>query len=260
MRRGPVVGAVVIAASGFLGSQLQAIAASPGTSSISHHSGLVGLVANPTVDFVLLLVALLGVGLEVVHPGSFIFGTVGLVAGALAVLGLANQPVDLVGLFLVGSAAALLVIDTAVQGHGVIGLGGVLAAVLGGLVLFNSGSGDGGVSLIALITVPVVIGATWITLSRRALRVRRLPYASSSHELLGLTAVVRERADPTGIAAVDGELWRVTSRHGEPIEVGNPVEVMAQDGLTLIVDPLPGLMTASDKVATPGANAGARLG
>lgn len=253
------MGAVLVAAGGFFGSQLPAMAASPGAQAIHHPGGFVGVVANPTVAFVLILLALLGVGLEILHRGTFVFGTVGLVAGALAVLGLANQPVDLLGLFLVGAAAALLVVDTSVQSHGLISLAGVIAAIAGGLVLYQSSPGESGVSVVALITVPVVLGGTWITLSRRALRVRHLPYASTSHELLGLTAVVRERADPTGIAAVEGELWRITARHGEPIEVGTNVEVMAQDGLTLIVDPLPGPPTVSEQVAEPGVGAGARI-
>lgn len=259
MHRRPIVGAVLVAAGGFLGSQLQVLAAGPTGQAVSHPSGFVGLLANPTLAFVMLLVALLGIGLEIIHPGTLIFGAVGLVAGALAVVGLANQPVDWLGLVLVGSAAALLVVDTTVHSHGLISLAAVGAAVAGGLLLYQTSPGTGGVSLAALITVPVVVGGVWITLSRRALRVRHLPYASSSHELLGLTAVVRERANPNGIAAVEGELWRITARHGEPIEVGTDVEVMAQDGLTLIVEPLPGLPTVSEKTAQPGVGAGSRI-
>jgi membrane-bound serine protease (ClpP class) len=259
MRRRPIVGAVLIATSGFFGSQLHVMAAFAAGQAGRQPGGFIGLLANPTVAFLLLLVAFLGVGLEIIHPGTLVFGTVGLVAGALAVAGLANQPVDWLGLVLVGSAAALLVVDTSLHSHGLISLAGVCAAIAGGLLLYQSSPGQSAVSLVALITVPVVLGGTWITLSRRALRVRHLPYASSSHELLGLTAVVRERAHPSGIAAVEGELWRIVSRHGEPIEVGTDVEVMAQEGLTLIVEPLPGPTTVSERVVEPGVGAGARI-
>lgn len=252
------MGAVLVAASGSVGSQLQVIAASPASRAVPA-TGFLGLLENPSVAFVLLLVALLGVGLEVIHPGTLLFGAVGMVAGALAVVGLINLPVDGLGLVLVGAAAALLVVDTAGQSHGLVSLVGVGAAVAGGLLLFRSSPGETGVSLVALITVPVVAGGIWITLSRRALRVRHMPFASSTHELLGLTAVVRQRADPYGIAAVEGELWRIGSRHGEPIEVGTQVEVMAQDGLTLLVDPLPGPTPVSEEVAEPGVGAGAGI-
>jgi membrane-bound serine protease (ClpP class) len=236
------------------------MAAAPAGQAVSHTTGFVGVVSNPTLAFVLLLIAFLGVGLEIIHPGTLVFGSVGLVAGALAVVGLVNQPVDWLGLVLVGSAAALLVVDTSLQSHGLISLAGICAAIAGGLFLYQTSPGESGVSLAALITVPVVLGGTWIFLSRRALRVRHLPYASSSHELLGLTAVVRERANPNGIAAVEGELWRITARQGEPIEVGTDVKVMAQDGLTLIVEPEPGLPAGSEQATDPGLGAGSRIG
>ena len=46
------------------------------------------------------------------------------------------------------------------------------------------------------------------------------------------------------------------SRSGQPLEVGSEVEVIAQDGLTLIVESLPGPATASATVAAPGVGAG----
>jgi membrane-bound serine protease (ClpP class) len=232
------------------------MAAGPASVATSHPSGFLGFLANPTVAFVLLLVALLGVGLEVIHPGTLVFGSIGVLAGALAVAGLLNLSVDWFGLVLVCSAAALLVVDTSGQSHGLISLAGVAAAVAGGLLLFRTPNGESGVNLVALITVPVVAGGIWITLSQRALRVRHLPFATTTHELLGLTAVVRERADPYGTAAIEGELWRIVSRQGEPVEVGAEVEVMAQDGLTLIVEPLPGLGPVSDATTGPGVSAG----
>ncbi|MGA8426185.1 MAG: NfeD family protein [Candidatus Dormiibacterota bacterium] len=256
MRRAPILGAAVVTGAGFFGSQLQAMAAGPGAVAASHPTGVLGFLANPTVAFVLLLIALLGVGLEFIHPGTFVFGSIGVVAGALAIAGLLNLSVDWLGLVLVASAVALLVVDTSGQSHGLISLAGVAAAVAGGLLLFRTSSEESGVNLVALVAVPLVAGGIWITLSRRALRVRHLPFGATTHELLGLTAVVRERADPQGSAAVEGELWRIVSLHGESIEVGTEVEVMAQDGLTLIVEPLPGPAPVSDSRTGPGVSAG----
>jgi membrane-bound serine protease (ClpP class) len=201
---------------------------------------MLAVLANPTVAFVLLLIALLGVGLEAVHPGSLVFGSVGVLAGVLAAVGLLNLPVNLAGVVVVGAAAALLALDTSGHTHGFLSLAGVGAAIAGGLLLFNGSTAASSVNLVVLISLPVAGGMIWLTLSRRALRVRHLPFAATSHELLGLTAVVREGGDPSGIASVEGELWRVVSRDGEPLKVGAEVVVMAQDGLTLIVEAWPG--------------------
>lgn len=260
MNRWQIVGAA-LGAAGFLlvGSQLPAMAASHAAAagaSVSHPSGMLGVLANPTVAFVLVLIALLGVGLEVLHPGALVFGSVGVLAGVLAVAALINLPVNLVGLVVVGAAATLLVVDVSGQSYGVLSLAGVAAAIAGGLLLFRSSASETGVNLLVLITVPVVAGAIWVTLSQRALRVRHLPFATSSHELLGLTAVVREGGgEPSGIAAVEGELWRVVARDGRPLVIGSEVEVIAQDGLTLIVDPLPGQSPVSELAVGSGRGA-----
>jgi membrane-bound serine protease (ClpP class) len=250
------LGAALVTGVGFFGSQLQAMAAGPGTAVANHPTGFLGFLANPTVAFVLILIALLGIGLEFIHRGTLVFGSIGVAAGALAIAGLLNLSIDWLGLVLVCSAAALLVVDTSGHSHGLISLAGVAAAISGGLLLVRTSPGESGVNLVALVTVPVVAGGIWITLSRRALRVRHLPFGATTHELLGLTAVVRERADPQGIAAVEGELWRIVSLRGETIEAGTKVEVMAQDGLTLIVEPLPGQAPVSDPRTGPGVSAG----
>ncbi|MGH7665711.1 MAG: NfeD family protein [Candidatus Dormibacteria bacterium] len=257
MRREPIVGAGLVAAWCFLGSELPVLAASPGAAMVNQPRGWVGVLANPNVAFVLLLAALLGLGLEVVHPGTLVFGSVGLAAGVLAVVGLVNQPIDWLGLLLIGLAVVLFVTDTSLHSHGLIGLAAVACAIVGGLVLYQAAPGEPGVNLAAVIAVPAVVGGAWVTLSRRALRVRRLPYGSTNHELLGLSGVVRQRADPNGIAAVDGELWRIQSHYHEAIEVGTAVEVLAQDGLTLIVQPQPGVPAASEIPGDPG---GAAMG
>lgn len=234
------MGSALLALGASLAVQFPTVAAATG----SHPTSVLAPLDNPSLAFGLLLVALLGVGIEILHPGSFVPGSIGIAAGVLAVAGLANLPVNVFGLVLVAAAAALMVIDTAGQSHGLLSVLGVGLAVAAGLLLFRGAAGQG-VNLAVVVAVPGAVGATWFVLSRRALQVRHIPWGASTHELLGLIATVRERADPYGIAAVGGELWRVTDRHGAPLEVGTEVEVIARDGLTLIVTPPGGLPPVS---------------
>ncbi len=237
MQRWQLVGATSLALACSVGAALPAAAAEAGHGVAAGQSGLVGLIANPNVAFVLLLVALLGVGLEVLHPGAVVFGSIGVLAGVVAAIGLFNLDVNVSGLVLVAAAAALLVVDTSGHSHGVLSVAGTAAAVAGGLLLFGGPGSASGVNLAALLIVPVGWAAVWVTLSRRALKVRHLPFASSSHELLGLSGVVRQGGAEAGIAAVEGELWRVVSLDGQPLRAGQRVTVMAEDGLTLVVEP-----------------------
>lgn len=233
MRRTVVASAICGAGVSWLLALSPVLAASQNPSSGAHHllPGQLNFLADPTLAFGLLLLALLGVGLELLHPGAVVPGTVGLIAGILAFGGLLDLPLNLVGLALLAGAVALFVIDISAPTHGVLSLGGVTAAAGGGWLLFRSP----GVDPVALVALPVILGAGWLWLSSRALQVRRRPYPAVPQELLGRAAQVVRSDSAEAAVSIDGELWRAIERDGVPLEVGSEVEVLAQDGLTLIV-------------------------
>ncbi len=191
------------------------------------------ILANPTIAFGLLLLAMLGIGLELVHPGAIVPGVVGLIAGVLAVAGLLGLPLDFLGLLLVAAAAALFMVDTVAPTHGVLTVVGIGAAIAGGVLMFPGRA----VAPVALLGLPLGLGGIWVLLSHRALAVRHRPYPRQPQELLGEVGVVKATSGESSLALVDGELWRVISRDGAPVAVGAEVQVLAQDGLTLIVAP-----------------------
>ena len=62
----------------------------------------------------------------------------GVIALLLAFYGLAVLPVNLVGIALIVLAMILFIAEIKVQSHGILGIGGAVALVLGGLLLFNT--------------------------------------------------------------------------------------------------------------------------
>lgn len=248
MRRSVTAAAISGAGVATILAQTPVLAAQPAGATGAHLLPTqLAFLANPTLAFGLLLVAMVGIGLELLHPGAIVPGTVGLLAGILAVAGLMDLPLNLLGLVLLAAAAALFVVDLGAASHGVLSLAGIGAAAAGGWLLFQ----DHGVDLVALIMLPLGLGAIWLWLSSRAMRVRRQPYGAVLQELLGLRGVVIRLHEGTAEARVAGEVWRVVARDGDPLEVGMEVEVLAQDGLTLIVRP-----TGLAKTSTSGAGAG----
>ncbi len=242
MRSRCAIGAAVSTA--FLAAAGTAISASAATSSggAAVSNGLpvgLGWLASPPIAFALLMVALLGVGLEAVHPGAVIPGTIGVIAGALATAGLLNMSLDLLGLLLLAAAGILFAADLAGHSHGVLSVAAIGAAIAGGLLLFSKPGVETSADVGAMAAVAVATGSVWLFLSRRALAARRLPVATSTHELLGAVGVVQKEASAgqDAIALVEGELWRVEPHHAGTLEKGQEVEVLARDGLTLIVEP-----------------------
>ncbi|MHB1499553.1 MAG: NfeD family protein [Candidatus Dormibacteria bacterium] len=235
MRRLAVAGAALGAGVLSLGLTAPVLAhslgAAPHPASPAGLPAALAIFANPTITFGLLLLAMLGIGLEMVHPGAIVPGVVGLIAGVLAVAGLLGLPLDLLGLLLVAAAAALFMVDTVAPTHGVLTVVGIGAAITGGVLMFPGRP----VAPVALVGLPLGLGGIWVLLSHRALAVRHRPYPRQPQELLGEVGVVKETRGEPSLALVDGELWRIISRDGAPVAAGDEVEVLAQDGLTLIV-------------------------
>lgn len=259
MRRWAIVGAGLGAAAGSLGFCAPVLARSLGGADSAVGAAVLPVplqfLANPTVAFGLLLLALVGIGLELIHPGAIVPGVVGLIAGVLAVTGLLGIPLDVLGLLLVAAATALFVVDLVAPTHGVLTVAGVAAAIAGGVLMFAKEP----VNPIALFGLPVGLGGIWLVLSRRALAVRRRPYPHQPQELLGEVGVVRETQEGSCLVMVEGELWRAISRNGMPLPVGAEIEVLAQDGLKLIVDVI-GLPSVTETNRDPGGRRPATAG
>jgi membrane-bound ClpP family serine protease len=66
----------------------------------------------------------------------------------------------------------------------------------------------------------------------------------------GSDGVVKRAIAPTGIVYAVGEEWSARSASGSDIPAGEPVRVVGQDGLTLIVEPAATVQPTSQQVTT----------
>jgi membrane-bound serine protease (ClpP class) len=199
-------------------------------------------VVQPDLFFILLVVAVAGLYVEFTHPGLIAPGVVGAIALLLALFAMHLLPINLTGLLLIALALALFIFEAQYASHGVLGLGGVVAMLLGALLLVRSPLTGARVSLgVALgATLPCAVIA--IVLMRLVLRSRSATPQTGVDELLREVGTVTTaiaggaRATMRGMVRVHGELWQATSV--EPIATGTRVRVLRVDGLTLDVAPL----------------------
>ncbi|MGC2719392.1 MAG: NfeD family protein, partial [Candidatus Acidiferrales bacterium] len=198
-------------------------------------------IVQPDMFFILLIVGVLGLYTEYTHPGVFAPGVIGGIAIVLALFAMHMLPVSLAGLLLIAVAFALFILEAKFPTHGVLGVGGVVAMVLGAVFLVKSPLTGMGVSLFTAICVAIPFALIVIFLMRLVLKSRKWKVATGKEELIGELGEVRE-AVGTGEAAgsvfVHGELWRAASRPGEAIPVGARVRVKKVNGLTLEVEPV----------------------
>lgn len=199
-------------------------------------------VVQPDVFFVLLLVGVLGLYAEFTHPGLVAPGVVGAIALLLALFAMHVLPINLAGLLLVALALALFILEAKVTSHGVLAAGGVIAMLLGALMLVRSPLTGAGVSLGVALGSTLPFAAIVVVLMRLVIRSRGWEPQTGVEELVREIGSVTEAitgsegALKRGMVRVHGELWQATS--ARTIDAGTSVRVVGVDGLTVSVEPI----------------------
>jgi membrane-bound serine protease (ClpP class) len=194
--------------------------------------------AQPTMIFLLLVVGFASIYVEFTHPGAVAPAVIGAVCLLCAAIGLSIVPVNLTGAAIFALGILLIVSEIFVPSFGALGVGGIACIIVGALLLFQTPEAPGlavdrgivGVTAVAFAVVLLGLGTL-------VLRTRRRPVATGREGMIGAVGAVRRALAPRGKVAVMGELWDAVARDGAPLEEGSEVEVVAVDGLRLIVVP-----------------------
>ena len=190
---------------------------------------------DPTIAALLLIVAGYGIITELSNPGLILPGVVGGLAAVLAIVSLANLPVNIAGALLMLLALVLFVADLKAPTHGFLSVGGVFALALGMAFLVNTGPVGLGVNLFVSIGVALVTFAFFIFFIRKVWQARRRPAFVGAESMVGAIGHVRQELTPEGLVFVQGALWKASAE--SPIPAGSTVRVVGRDGLELQVAP-----------------------
>ena len=197
---------------------------------------LLAALTNPSVALILLSVGVYGLLFEFMSPGAVLPGVVGAICLLLGLYGLQLLPINYSGLALILFGLACMVAEAFLPSFGVIGFGGVVAFVIGALLLLDSEAPGFGLPLGLVIGVGVVaallVGAT----AQVALRTRRRPRPEALASLEGSIGEVLGDAAREGWANVGGETWQVLAER--PLVRGERVRVLGRRGRVLLVAPL----------------------
>jgi membrane-bound serine protease (ClpP class) len=189
---------------------------------------------DPTVAALLILLAAYGIITELSTPGAILPGVVGGIAAVLAIVSLANLPVNVAAALLLLLALVLFVADLNANTHGILSAGGVVALVLGMAFLINTGPIGLGVNPFAVVIAALVTIAFFVFFIRKVLAARHRPVTTGSEALVGAKGEAREELAPEGLVFVSGALWKAVAANG-PIQAGTPVRVVGRKGLQLQV-------------------------
>jgi membrane-bound serine protease (ClpP class) len=187
---------------------------------------------DPNLIALFLSLGVLGIVVELWHPGLIFPATFGILSLAMAFFGLDVIPISWAGLLLVFAAFAFWIAELFVAfSHGALTLAGAACFVFGSLLLFEPAGSQYQVSLSVALSVAGTFSLFFAFALAKVLQTRRRPVEVGTHTLVGARGQVRR----DGLVAVRGELWQARDEHGQPLEPGEDVEVLAVDGLALVV-------------------------
>jgi len=197
---------------------------------------LLSVLANPEVVLILGMIGLYGLMYEGWNPGAIVPGVVGVICLLLAAYGLQVLPVNYAGLALLIVGVALMVAEAFAPSFGALGLGGIIAFVIGAIIMFDAGVPGYGISL-AFVAAVAVSGAAAIVWSLSyILKLRRRGAVSGKGSIEGGVGTAMSDFTGDGKVWLEGEAWAAHST--ESIRDGQAVRVLRMEGLTLHVEPL----------------------
>jgi membrane-bound serine protease (ClpP class) len=204
---------------------------------------LLAVITNPNVAYLLMLIGVYGLLLEGYSPGAIVPGVVGAICLLLALYAFQVLSVNYAGLALMLLGIALIVAEAFAPSFGALGLGGLVAFVVGSIILMDADVPGYRIARSLIGSMALLGGLGVLGVATLFARSRRRPVVSGGEQLVGDTAVAIGDFDSRGQVRIHGEIWNARTR--TPIRAGQDVRIVARDGLTLTVEPVDALREGS---------------
>ena len=193
------------------------------------------VVSHPTIAYGLLLAGIWGLLLEGYHPGAALPGVVGALCLLLGLYALQLLAVNFAGLALIALGIGLIIAEFFMPAYGSLGVGGLIAFVIGSIILFGN-AGSGARVAIPVISSLAIFGALVIAaIVYLGVRARRRPVTTGSEAMIGEAVEVVDASRDPVVVRYGGELWNAHASH--PLRAGQWASIVKVRGLTLWVEP-----------------------
>jgi len=196
---------------------------------------LLAVITNPTVAYGLMVIGIWGLLLEGYNPGAVLPGVVGSICLLIALFAFQILSVNYAGLALVVVGTAMIIAEFFFPTYGSLGVGGIIAFVVGSLILFDTdvpGMNVGRPLIAAFATVGGLMIAGIVYMATRAMR---HPVATGAQAMIGASAEVVADFTGKGRVRYGGELWN--ARSDAALRAGDLARIVKVEGLTLWVEP-----------------------
>lgn len=196
-------------------------------------SEFLGVITSPTIAYLLLLIGVYGLILEGYNPGAMVPGVVGAICLLMALYAFQMLPVNYAGLGLIALGIILMIAEVMAPSFGALGIGGIIAMVIGSVILLDTDVPGFEVSRALIGSIAVAGSLGMMAIVWFAIRARSRPVVSGREQLIGAAGTALEGFAEEGEVFVHSERWHAITE--SPLNADQPIVVTGLDGLTLRV-------------------------
>jgi membrane-bound serine protease (ClpP class) len=194
---------------------------------------ILNAISDPNVAYVLMMLGLMGLFFELSNPGVILPGVIGGISLILALFAFQTLPVNYAGVLLILLAIVLFIAEIKIVSHGMLTVGGVIAMLLGSLLLFQSPEPYLRVSWSVILPTVIMTTLFFVFAATKAVSAHRQKPVTGREGLVGEEGSAVTDIMPEGKVFVRGEYWDAES--SERITKGEKVVVTAMEGLRVKV-------------------------
>ena len=203
---------------------------------MSPRQRILSRVLDPNLALILALAGLLGLYVEITHPGMVLPGIIGGISLILALFAFNMLPVNWAGAALILLAIAMFVLEATVTSHGILALGGIVAMIAGGLMLVEGPIPQLRIRFSTTLAVALPLAFITVLLVRLVYLSHRRKSVSGEQGMIGEEGTAKTDIHNEGKVLVHGEYWNASS--DRPIPAGSRVRVVRVQGLKIEVEPI----------------------
>lgn len=191
-------------------------------------------ISDPQIAYILMTIAMLGIVYEFMNPGAVLPGVVGGICLLMAMFSLSMLPINYAGVALILLGVGLMIADIKVPSHGALTIGGVIAFLLGSVMLIQPGYPYLQVPWRVILPTVAMVAGFFIFCVSAGLRAQKARVTTGREGMVGMIGKARSRLAPDGQVFVNGETWGAVAEEGV-IEAGESVVVVRIEGLRVRV-------------------------
>jgi membrane-bound serine protease (ClpP class) len=190
-------------------------------------------ITNPNIAYLLMLAAMYGLFFELTNPGLILPGVADMIALLLVLYAFQLMPINYVGLSLIVLGIAFMLIELYVSSFGVLAVGGIIAFIIGSVMLFDVHNEDYQIAWSLIGTMSLLSVGFFFLIMNLAVRSHKKVIVTGKEGLIGQHGIVLNVMNEQVVVRVAGEIWEARSH--EMLERQDEVKVTAVNGLVLTV-------------------------